>query len=241
VQAYVYAAKRAASELARTLEKSALAEVLERGAEALRRRFEETFWCEELSTYGLALDGQKQLCRVRASNAGHCLFAGIASEERACRVAATLTHESSFSGWGIRTVAATESRFDPMSYHNGSVWPHDNALIAAGFARYGLWRKAETIFSALFDAANFFDLHRLPELFGGFPRRSGEGPVPYRWSCSPQTWASCAVFLLLEACVDLKIENEHRQVTFGREDLPSFLSGLAIRRLRVGDSIVDAG
>jgi len=241
VQAYVYAAKRAAAELARILGKSALAEDLERGAEPLRRRFEQIFWCEELSTYGLALDGQKQLCRVRASNAGHCLFAGIAGQERARRVAATLMHNSSFSGWGIRTIATTESRFDPISYHNGSVWPHDNALIAAGFARYGFAREAETIFSALFDAANFFDLHRLPELFGGFPRRSGKGPVPYPTSCSPQTWASGAVLLLLESCLDLKIDHQHRRVLLTQEHLPSFLAGLTIRRLRVGGAIVDLG
>jgi glycogen debranching enzyme len=241
VQAYVYAAKRTAADLARSLEKNALAEDLERGAGALRGRFEKTFWCEELSTYGLALDAQKRLCQVRASNAGHCLFAGIASEERARRVAATLMHKSSFSGWGIRTVAATESRFNPVSYHNGSIWPHDNALIAAGFARYGFAREAETIFSALSEAANFFDLHRLPELFGGFPRRSSEGPVSYPASCSPQAWASGAVFLMLESCVGLKIDNEHRQVIFDRPDLPSFCSGLTIRRLRIGNSIVDVG
>lgn len=241
VQAYVFAAKRAAVELARAFRRNEMAEDLQREAEALRRRFEETFWCEELSTYGLALDGQKRLCRVRASNAGHCLFAGITGQERARRVAATLMHKSSFSGWGIRTVATTESRFNPMSYHNGSVWPHDNALIAAGFARYGLAREAETILSALFDAAIFFDLHRLPELFGGFPRMNSEGPVPYPASCSPQTWASCAIFLLLESCVGLKIDHEHRQALFGRQDLPSFLSGLTIRRLPVGNSIVDVG
>ena len=241
VQAYVYAAKRAAAELARILGKSALAKDLERGAEALRCRFEQIFWCEELSTYGLALDGQKQLCRVRASNPGHCLFAGIASQERARRVAATLMNKSSFSGWGIRTLAATESRFHPMSYHNGSVWPHDNALIAAGFARYGFAREAEAIFSALFEATNFFDLHRLPELFGGFSRKTSEGPVRYPNSCSPQTWASGAVFLLLESCLDLKIDHQHRQVLLTQGQLPSFLAGLTIRRLGIAGAIVDLG
>lgn len=241
VQAYIYAAKRAAAELARILGKSALAEDLERGAESLRRRFEQIFWCEELSTYGLALDGQKQLCRVRASNAGHCLFAGIASDERARRVATTLLHKSSFSGWGVRTVAATESRFHPMSYHNGSVWPHDNALIAAGFARYGFARETETIFSGLCAAANSFELHRLPELFGGFPRRSGEEPVSSPISCSPQTWASCAVFLLLESCLGLKIDHPRRRILLTRDHSLPFLEGLTIRHLRLGDSVVDLG
>jgi len=226
VQAYVFAAKCAAAGLGRALQKDALANGLEREAEALRQRFEDMFWCEELSTYALALDGRKQVCRVRTSNAGHCLFAGIPSEECARRVATTLMHESSFSGWGIRTVAATETRFDPGSYHNGSVWPHDNAIIVAGFARYGFTREADTIFSALFDAAKFFDF-RLPELFGGFPRTSGKGPVPYPGSCSPQTWASCALFLLLESCLGLKIDNE--QIVVTRENPSPFLSGLTIR------------
>jgi glycogen debranching enzyme len=128
-----------------------------------------------------------------------------------------------------------------MSYHNGSVWPHDNALIAAGFARYGLARETETIFSGLFAAANFFELHRLPELFGGFPRRSGEGPVPYPISCSPQTWASSAVFLLLESCLGLKIDHQRRRILLTRDPPLPFLEGLTIRRLRVGDSVVDLG
>jgi glycogen debranching enzyme len=226
VQAYVFAAKRAAASLSRTLQKDAVAENLEHEAEALRRRFEEVFWCEELDTYGLALDRQKRLCRIRASNAGHCLFAGIAGEKRARRTAATLLHESFFSGWGIRTVAETEARFDPRSYHNGSVWPHDNAIIAAGFARYGLIREAETVFSALFDAAKFFDF-RLPEVFCGFRRNPGEGPVPHPVSCSPQTWASCAVFLLLKSCVELEIDGPKKQVCFTQEHQPP-LSGITI-------------
>jgi glycogen debranching enzyme len=227
VQAYVFAAKRAAAKLAHALQRNAVSENLDREAEALRRRFEETFWCEEVSTYGLALDRRKQLCRVRASNAGHCLFAGIASEECARRTAATLIHESFFSGWGIRTVADTEVCFDARSYHNGAVWPHDNAIVVAGFARYGLIREAETIFSALFDAAKFFDFH-LPEVFCGFRRKTGEGPIPHLVSCSPQTWASCAVFLLLESCVELKIDGPEQQVCLTSEHRPS-LSGITIR------------
>lgn len=199
VQAYVFAAKRAAASLAKVLNKNDLAEQLNDQAEQLRRRFEEIFWCEDLSTYAVALDGSKNLCRVRSSNAGHCLFAGIASPDRAARVAATLMNEESFSGWGIRTIAATESRYDPMSYHNGSIWPHDNAIIAAGFARYGLKKEATAIFQALLDASTHFKLNRMPELFGGFTREPGSGPRPYPTSCCPQTWSACAVFLLVQA------------------------------------------
>jgi glycogen debranching enzyme len=226
VQAYVFAAKRTAAKLAHALQRNAVAENLERESEALRRRFEDVFWCETLATYGLALDRRKRLCRVLASNAGHCLFAGIASEEYARRTAATLMDENFFSGWGIRTVANTEARFDPSSYHNGSVWPHDNAIIAAGFARYGLIREAEIIFSALFDAAKLFDF-RLPEVFCGFRRKSGEGVVPHAAACSPQTWASCAVFLLLRSCVELEINGPQRRVCLTSKHRPP-LSGITI-------------
>ena len=200
VQAYVFAAKRAAANLAKILNNDGLGKRLNDQAEKLRLRFEEIFWCEELSTYAIALDGNKQLCRVRSSNAGHCLFAGIVSRDRALRVAGVLMSEESFSGWGVRTIATTESSYDPMSYHNGSIWPHDNAIIAAGFARYGLTTEAEAIFRALLDASTHFELNRMPELFGGVTRQSDAGPAHYPISCSPQTWSACAVFLLIEAC-----------------------------------------
>jgi len=199
VQAYAFGAKRSAARLARALGHTADAAALEAEAEALRERFEDAFWCDAIDTYALALDRDKQPCRVRTSNAGHCLFTGIAEPARARRVAAALVDEASFSGWGVRTVATGEARFNPMSYHNGSIWPHDNALIAAGFARYGLKREAAKLFSGLFDASVFFDLHRLPELFCGFRRRAGESPTLYPVSCAPQAWASAAVFLLLQS------------------------------------------
>jgi glycogen debranching enzyme len=239
VQAYVYGAKQSAARLARAVGQDALEETLVTEAETLRRQFEETFWCEDLSTYALALDGKKRLCRVRASNAGHCLFAGIASEERARRVAATLTDESSFSGWGVRTVASTEARYNPMSYHDGSIWPHDNALMAAGFTRYGLKDEAARILAGLFDASIFFDLHRLPELFCGFHRRPGESPTLYPVSCSPQTWASAAVFLALQACLGLEVQGWQRKVVFSDPLLPEFLPEIRIKGLRVGEASVD--
>src|SRR5205823_2033432 len=157
--------------------------------------------CEDLGTYVLAQDGGKSPCRVRTSNAGHCLLTGIAAPERALRVARTLLSHDSFSGWGIRTVAAREARYNPMSYHNGSIWPHDNAPIAAGLARYGLKDEALRVMNAMFDASLFFDMHRLPELFCGFERRAGEGPTLYPVACAPQAWAAAAIFLLLQACL----------------------------------------
>jgi glycogen debranching enzyme len=239
VQGYVYAAKLAAAELAKLFGDDARARDLSKQAKTLLRRFEESFWCDELSTYALALDGRKQPCRVRTSNAGHCLFAGIASAGHARRVAGTLTHETSFSGWGIRTVATSEARYNPMSYHNGSVWPHDNSLIAAGLARYDLKESATTVLAGLLDASLFFDLHRLPELFCGFPRRPGEAPTLYPVACAPQSWASATVLLLLEACLGLSVSASERRLTFSKPILPRFLQQVTIRGLKVADGRAD--
>jgi glycogen debranching enzyme len=239
VQSYVYAAKLEASELAELLGYQPLAQQLKEQAGRLRRRFEEAFWCEDLATYALALDGHKRPCRVRTSNAGHCLFAGIATEEHARRVAATLTDDSSFSGWGIRTVASTESRYNPMSYHNGSVWPHDNSLIAAGFARYELKGSAAMVLAGLMDASIFFDLHRLPELFCGFPRRPGESPTRYPVACAPQAWACGALLLVLEASLGLQIVAPGNRVIFSKPFLPPFLPRVSIRGLKIGDATID--
>ena len=239
VQGYVYAAKGAASELAKILGDAPRSRELSKQAEALCRRFEKAFWCEDLSTYAIALDGNKQPCRVRTSNAGHCLFAGVATAEHARRVVTTLTDETSFSGWGIRTVASSEARYNPMSYHNGSIWPHDNALIAAGFARYGLKESSAVVLAGLLDASIFLDLHRLPELFCGFPRRPGESPTLYPVACNPQAWASAAIFLLLEACLGLSVSAPEQTVVFSKPILPAFLPKVSIRDLKVGDARID--
>ena len=239
VQGYVYAARRAAARLARALGQTERAVVLLRQAHELRRRFEELFWCEELSTYVLALDGHKAPCRVRTSNPGHCLFTGIASRKRAARVAETLLGDDSFSGWGIRTVPAGECRYNPMSYHNGSVWPHDNAIIAAGLARYGLASKVMKVFSGLFDASLFVDLHRLPELFCGFARRPGEGPTLYPVACAPQSWAAATVFSLLQSLLGLTIDASRRQIRFEGTALPESLRRVSLRNLCVADATVD--
>ena len=239
VQGYVYAARLAASGLAAALGDENRARGLADAAARLRDRFEAAFWCDELSTYAMALDGDKRPTRVRTSNAGHCLFAGIAKEEHARRVAATLMSDASFSGWGVRTVASGEARYNPMSYHNGSVWPHDNALIAAGLARYGLKEEAVRILIGLLDASLFFDLHRLPELFCGFPRRPGESPTLYPVACSPQAWAAGAAFLLLESCLGLRVQGAQRRVVFSNPFLPQSLKQVSIRSLRVGDASID--
>jgi glycogen debranching enzyme len=239
VQGYVYAAKLGAAHVADALGRPERAAGLRRQAEDLRERFEAAFWCDELDTYALALDGQKRPCRVRASNAGHCLFTGVVRPDRAKRVARTLLGSDSFTGWGVRTLAATERRYNPMSYHNGSVWPHDNALIAAGFARYGLMAEAVQVLTGLFDASLFVDLHRLPELVCGFPRRPGEGPTLYPVACAPQAWAAAAVYLLVQACLGLEVDGTQGRVTLTSPLLPESLPEVRVRNLRVGGGTVD--
>jgi glycogen debranching enzyme len=239
VQAYVYGAKRHAAELAQALGHRERAAALAAQAEALRRQFEEKFWCDELSIYALALDGAKQPCRVVASNAGQVLLTGIASAERAQRVARTLLSSTTFSGWGLRTIALSEARYNPMSYHNGSVWPHDNGLIAMGMARYGRKQEAAQIFGALFDAATYMDLRRLPELFCGFARRQRNAPTQYPVACSPQAWASATPLWLLQATLGLELLDRSGEVAFYRPLLPDFLDHVHLRNLRLSRGSVD--
>ncbi|MBW8270405.1 amylo-alpha-1,6-glucosidase [Caldovatus aquaticus] len=239
VQAYAYAAWSGAARLAAALGRKAQARSFAERAATLRRRFEEAFWCEDLGTYALALDGAKRPCRVRSSNAGHALLVGIAAPERAARVAATLLDRDSFSGWGVRTIARGEARYNPMSYHNGSVWPHDNGLIALGLARYGLREPLVRLLGALFDAALFADLKRLPELYCGFERRAGEGPTGYPVACLPQAWASAAAFAVLGAMLGIGFDPAHRQLRFVRPVLPPWLEVVRLYNLRLGAAAVD--
>jgi glycogen debranching enzyme len=208
-------------------------------ASALQQAFEDAFWSEDLGTYALALDGAKRPCRVRASNAGHCLFTGIVRTDRAARVAAALLDEDGFSGWGVRTVSAREARYNPMSYHNGSVWPHDNALVAAGLARYGLTDALTRLFTGMFDMSLAVDLHRLPELVCGFHRRGGEAPTLYPVACAPQAWAAGAVYLLIASALGLSISAPERRILLRRATLPPWLDWIRLERLSVGQATVD--
>jgi glycogen debranching enzyme len=239
LQAYVYAAKRGIAGLAQTLGRIEKAEALQHEAESLRQRFEEAFWCDDLSFYALALDKDKRQCRVRSSNAGHCLFTGIAQPERARKLMLGFSEESFFSGWGVRTIAGSEKRFNPMSYHNGSIWPHDNALIGFGCAQAPEKSLACQILSGLFEASIFLDLQRMPELFCGFKKQVGTGPTLYPSACSPQAWAAGAVFLLLQACLGLIIRASQGAIYFYYPRLPESLQQVSIRALRVGESSID--
>jgi glycogen debranching enzyme len=239
VQGYVFAARRAAALMARSLGMEERARQLDDQAEALRQRFEATFWCEDLGTYALALDGRKRPCHVPSSNAGQVLYTGIASPERAKRVGEALMSETGFSGWGVRTIASTASRYNPMSYHNGSVWPHDNSLVAAGLARYGMRGHAARILGGLFDASLHFDLHRLPELFCGFVRHPGESPTLYPQACSPQAWAAAAPLLCIQACLGLEVNGLEGRVCLVNPVMPAFLDQLRIRGIRLPKGQMD--
>jgi glycogen debranching enzyme len=239
VQAYAYAARLHAAAMAQALGETMRAATLLGEAVLLRERFESAFWCEEIDSYAIALDGKKEPCRVRSSNAGHTLLCGIAGDQRAARIAETLMRPNSFNGWGIRTIPSSEARYNPISYHNGSVWPHDNAIIAMGFARYGHTERLHRVLDGLFEAASFIDLYRLPELFCGFPRRERIGPTLYPVACNPQAWASAAVLGLLGACLGIAFDAKNKQVRLRHPSLPAALNELHLHGLRLGDAEID--
>jgi glycogen debranching enzyme len=239
VQGYVYAAKRGAAELAQELGEHAEAKRWQDEAEALKRQFQQRFWCEQLGLYALALDGDKQPCEVASSNAGHALWAGIAAPEHAARMARRLLEPDLFSGWGVRTLGTGEARYNPMSYHNGSIWPHDNAVVCEGLARYGHADAALQMLGAAFGGSLHFEGSRLPELFCGFSRRAGEGPTRYPVSCSPQAWAATAVFGMLAGCLGVEFEAAQRCVRMRSPRLPPFIDWIRVEGLRVGEARVD--
>jgi len=239
VQGYVYEAKRQIAHVAHALGEGALAGRLLSEAESLRERFEAAFWCEDLGLYAIALDGNKQRCDVMSSNPGHCLWTGIASKERAARVTQALLSREFFSGWGIRTIAYGQSRYNPMSYHNGSVWPHDTALAALGMARYGHTNEAVQVATALFEASLHFEMYRVPELFCGFARREAAGPTRYPVACSPQAWAAAAPFALLQACMGIEVTEGGTAVTMHSPRLPPFVDWIRLTRVGGDDCHCD--
>ena len=239
VQGYVYSAKHAVADIAEALGSMQLATAKRSEAQILKDRFDAAFWCDSIGTYALALDGEKRRCEVRTSNAGQCLFSGIAYESRASAVAQQLNSESFFSGWGIRTVADTESRYNPMSYHNGSIWPHDNALIAGGYAMHHFTNLAGRVLGGFLQASTMLPLQRLPELFCGFPMRRGKGPTLYPVACSPQAWSAGAVYLLLQSSLGLCLDAIQNRIVLNHPVLPAFLGHVRIRDIGVGEASVD--
>lgn len=238
VQGYAYAALRAMSRLARHRGHLDRSDEWHRKADRLRRDIESRFWIPEMNYYAIALDGDGEPCRVYGSNAGHLLYCGVPSEERAAIVTAQLLTNRFCSGWGIRTLAEGEVRYNPMSYHNGSVWPHDTSLCAAGISRYGARSSVVQILNGIFETAVHFNM-RLPELFCGFPRIAGQGPAPYPVACLPQAWASGTAFLLLQACLGVHIEGERKEVHVTRPVLPPDIDALFVHDLPVNGVAID--
>jgi len=237
VQGYAFAAFRAMALMLRRLGRPG-AEVWDERAEAMRQRVEAHFWMEELGFYGIAIDGDGALCRPRASNAGHLLFVGLPTAERAASVTRQLLSAEFDSGWGVRTLGVGQARFNPMSYHNGSIWPHDTAICVAGMARYGERAGAAKLIGDLFGAVSYFGM-RMPELFCGFPRQAGEPPIAYPVACMPQAWSAGSVFMMLQACLGLTIDADKREVRLVRPTLPDGVERLTIERLDVAGARVD--
>lgn len=237
VQGYAYAAFRAMAELGRRRGEPTAARWDAR-AERLRDIVQAKFWMPEAGYYGIAVDGEGRLCEVRASNPGHLLYVGLPEPAQAKAVAEQLMSPAFYTGWGLRTLAKGEPRYNPMSYHNGSVWPHDSALCAGGIARYHGRDVAARLLRSAFETAVHFDM-RLPELYCGFARRPGVPPIPYPVACLPQAWAAGSPFLLLQACLGVEIDGEHGVVHVDRPRLPPGIDDVRVRGLIVGDQKVD--
>jgi glycogen debranching enzyme len=234
VQGYVVAALQAMATILRALGSDARAEDLALQASALRHRIQASFWVERTRYYALALDGGGRQVPTITSNPGHLLFCDALPAELGSRVVDVLSGDELYSGWGVRTLARGQAVYNPLSYHNGSVWPHDNALIALGAARRGRGDAALRIFEGLYHAAQHFRRYRLPELFCGLGRGEGDFLVHYPVACSPQAWASGAFFLLLQACLGLRPDAARRRLVISNPRLPAFLDRLQLLGMRIG-------
>jgi glycogen debranching enzyme len=238
VQAYVYLGKLRVADVFEHLGRERDAVRLREEAHLLRKRFNKAFWVPEDAYYALALDGNKRPVRSVTSNPAHGLYCDILDEDKAAEVAKRLLQPDMFSGWGIRTMSKSSAAYNPMSYHNGTVWPHDNAWIAAGLKRYRHHKQTNRIATAIFDAAVFVDYMRLPELFCGFTRRTPNQPVHYPVACSPQAWAAGSPFLLLQAMLGLSARAPENLLTINLPFLPPWLNWVELRNLKVGDSTI---
>lgn len=234
VQGYAVDARRRMAHLYRTLGRNEEAARLLADASALVKRIDERFWMETKGTFAIALDREKRPVDSVTSNPGHLLFSRAVSHARAQSVVTSLLSAPMWSGWGIRTLAKGQPAYNPLSYHNGTVWPHDNALAAMGMAHYGMTRSAGRVLDGLWAAAQRFRHLRLPELFCGLDRDSGQFPVHYPVACSPQAWASASLFLLLRACLGLYPDAPRHTLHIISPALPEWLQHITLRRLRIG-------
>jgi glycogen debranching enzyme len=238
VQGYVYAAYTSIADIARRLGREELATRLNERAATLRSRFSRDFWLERERTVALALDANKKPCRVMASNAGHCLATGLLNREQAEALAERLISKEMFTGWGLRTLSSGERRYNPMSYHNGSVWPHDNAIAAAGLGRLKGRRGVIQILDGLLQAATQLKTGSLPELFCGFPRDERLGPVPYPVACHPQAWSAASIFMIVQAMLGIEVMGFDHKLVIESPAMPNWLDWIKIENLKVGDGAV---
>jgi glycogen debranching enzyme len=237
-QAYVFDAWMRSAEIFDALDEPDRASALRIKAADLRDRFEQRFWCDDLDCYAFALDARKQPVRSIASNAGHCLWSGLVTPDRAARVVRRLLEPDMWSGWGIRTLSTHNPAYNPFSYQLGSVWPHDNALIALGFKRYGFAQETAQVARAICDAARHFVSYRLPELYGGIERQPGSFPVRYIGANVPQAWAAGSIFHLVQAMLGLRADAPHGRLLVD-PDLPAWLPDVTLRGVHVGVATVD--
>jgi glycogen debranching enzyme len=238
VQGYAYAARARLATAVERAGDTALAERLRSDARRLYKRFNEDYWLTDEHYYAMAIDGDGAKVASTTSNPAHCLWAGLADPANAQAVVARLMSDDMFSGWGLRTLTDTSARFNPIGYHLGSVWPHDNSIAAMGFKMYGFEDELNVVASALFDASSSFPYFRLPELFGGEARTNHGAPVPYPVACRPQGWAAGAFPLITQAILGLKAEAPENRLRIVSPRLPVWLNSVLVRGLRVGNGYV---
>jgi glycogen debranching enzyme len=238
LQGYVFDAKLRAADAAEYLGQAEQAAKLRKEAADLQQRFEEQFWCEDIGFYAYALDGDKKPVKTITSNAGHLLWSGIARPDRAEQVMRRLLEPDMWSGWGIRTLSENNPAYNPFSYQNGSVWPHDNGIIAMGFKRYGFTKEVAMIARDISEAASYFVFNRLPELYAGVKREAGTFPVQYLGANVPQAWAAGSVFHLLRAILGLDADAQNKKL-YINPALPRWLPDITLRKLTVGKAAVD--
>lgn len=226
------------AEVFEVLGESEFSRELHTKAAKLRERFEEHFWCEDIGYYAFTLDPDKQPVKTVTSNVGHCLWSGIIRPERAQQVVKRLFAPDMWSGWGIRTLSTQNPAYNPFSYHCGSVWPHDNSIIALGLKRYGFFKEVSDIANGIFEAGSYFSNYRLPELYSGIKREPGSFPAPYLQANVPQAWAAASVFQLLQAILGLRASAPNHCLYIDPY-LPEWLTNLTLRRVEVGKALVD--
>ncbi len=239
VQSYVYEAKLSGAFLAGKFEEKELSRSLLLSAAELKKNFNKKFWDSKLNNFVIALDADKKPCRINSSNGGHCLLSGIADDKHIKALVENLTSDKFFSGWGIRTISEDSVCFNPLSYHNGSIWPHDTTLITYGISKYGYKSKVSELFTGMYEAARHSDFYRLPELFCGFRRRDNEGPVTYPVACSPQAWSSAAVYMLLQSALGIEINAVKKRIIFNNPVLPSWIQEAVISNIDLGDDTAE--